>query len=416
MPKEFINPNWHVILIHFPLGVFVLGMLLELACLFVRHHGSFRSAARWMVVLGALCGLPAAYAGAYALSDVVRRTAPSAPDDAPWHVVEAASSLDAQQWEMLGSHAWTSGGIAVIAAVVVTIAVACTDRWRRRLYPLFLLLLLGCLGFIAVGAYSGGEMVYRTGLAVKLPYKEDGRPEASTQPATQLSSAASSRPASPAAELQEHRPAGVAYYVNPLQAHVTLAGLAAAMGMLGIGLSLRAAATSPHWRDPELDRAGVSALPHPQRGGAQDMAVLRSFAPRVEVTGETERIPAARFWLLTFLVSAVASLGGWWVLSHGHGTFRPRELWDLVTADGYVRRRAHVVAAAAIIVLPLIMALLARVARRSRLTITLFGLFLVAVVAAQVWVGALLMFDQPRGGEGGKWYRLQDAARVEESK
>src|SRR5688572_4993861 len=159
MAKEFINPNWHVILIHYPLGVFVLGMLLELACLFVRHHGTVRSAARWMVVLGALSGIPTAYAGAYALSDVARRSAPSAPDDAPWHAVANASSLDANQWEMTETHAWTSGGIAVIAAVVVTLAVACTDRWRQRLYPLFLLLLLGCLGFMTVGAYPGGEMV-----------------------------------------------------------------------------------------------------------------------------------------------------------------------------------------------------------------------------------------------------------------
>ena len=29
MAKEFINPNWHVILIHYPLGVFVLGVVIE---------------------------------------------------------------------------------------------------------------------------------------------------------------------------------------------------------------------------------------------------------------------------------------------------------------------------------------------------------------------------------------------------
>src|SRR5688572_24350100 len=123
MAKEFINPNWHVILIHYPLGVFVLGMLLEVACLIVRHHGSVRSAARWMVVIGALSGLPAAYVGAYALSDVARRSAPATPEDAPWWGVANASSLNPNQWEMIETHAWTSGGIAVIAAVVVMIAV-----------------------------------------------------------------------------------------------------------------------------------------------------------------------------------------------------------------------------------------------------------------------------------------------------
>src|SRR5688500_16998189 len=115
MAKEFINPNWHVILIHYPLGVFVLGMLLEIGCLLVRHHGSFRSAARWMVVIGALSGLPAAYAGAYAMSDVARRSATELPQHAPWWFVTSPqiSTLTADQWEILGSHAWTSGGIAV---------------------------------------------------------------------------------------------------------------------------------------------------------------------------------------------------------------------------------------------------------------------------------------------------------------
>src|SRR5215213_3038990 len=135
MTKEFINPNWHVILIHYPLGVFVLGMVLEIACLVVRHHGSVRSAARWMVVLGALSALPAAYAGAYALSDVARRTATQVPDTAPWHAVTSGSSLTPAQWEMLESHVWTNGGVTLIAAVLVTLAVACSDRWRGRLYP-----------------------------------------------------------------------------------------------------------------------------------------------------------------------------------------------------------------------------------------------------------------------------------------
>ena len=43
MGKEFINPNWHVILIHYPLGVFMLGMLLEVLLLVFRYHGSVRS-------------------------------------------------------------------------------------------------------------------------------------------------------------------------------------------------------------------------------------------------------------------------------------------------------------------------------------------------------------------------------------
>jgi hypothetical protein len=242
-------------------------------------------------------------------------------------------------------------------------------------------------------------MVYREAVAVKLGYKADEKP--GQTPATQV--------ASPAAQVQVTRPAGIDYYINPLQLHVTLAGLAAAMGLFAIGLSLRAVATSPHWRDPELDRAGVSAMPNPQRGGAYDVALLRSFAPQVEVTGEVELIPAARFWLLVFLVSAITSLAGWWVLAKAHQTFKPQELWKLVTADGYVRRLAHVIGAGTVITLPLLLALLARIARKSRFTIGLFSLLLVAAVAAQVWLGILLLFDRAKvTPDGGPWYRLQN--------
>jgi hypothetical protein len=193
-----------------------------------------------------------------------------------------------------------------------------------------------------------------------------------------------------------------------MQLHVALAGLVAAMGLLGIGLSLRAASTSPHWQDPELDRAGVEAMPHPQRGGAQDMMVLRSFAPKVEVSGETERIPAARIWLITFLLTALTGLAGWWVLGDEHETYRPQDLWKLVTGEGYIRRLAHVIAAGAVAVVPLFMALLARVARRSRAIVWLFALLLVTATAAQVWLGALLLFDQPKVTDNAApWYRIQ---------
>src|SRR4051812_26194553 len=114
MSKELINPNWHVILIHYPLGVFVLGMVLELIFLVLRYHGTVRAAARWMIVLGALSTLPAAYAGLYAMSDVARRTAPGVADDAPWHDVARNSTLNGTQWEMIDSHVWSNGGAAVL--------------------------------------------------------------------------------------------------------------------------------------------------------------------------------------------------------------------------------------------------------------------------------------------------------------
>jgi hypothetical protein len=42
----------------------------------------------------------------------------------------------------------------------------------------------------------------------------------------------------------------------------------------------------------------------------------------------------------------------------------------------------------------------------------LFALLLIAALAAQVWLGALLLFDQPKvANNAGPWYRLQQPAK-----
>lgn len=383
MPNPLIYPNWHVNLIHYPLGILVLGLLLEVILLLFRHHGSVRSATRWMVVIGALTALPAAFSGLYALADVVGHASSNSAAGERWQQVVQTSSLTSEQWRLLEKHAWTNGGAAVLAALLVTIAVACSDRFRRRLYPVFLVLLLGCAGAMTVGSYYGGEMVYQNGLAVKRPGSEN-QPQASS------------------------RPTSIQANLNPVQTHVTLAGVVAALGLLGIGLSLRAASTSPHWQDPELDRAGVAAMPNPQRGGAEDMLVLRSFAPHVEITGEVERIPTARYWLITLVVILLAALSGWWTLGGGLGTYRPSELWKAVLSDGYMRRLAHVSVTISIVVLSLLMVLMARFARRRHGMIAVLSVLLVLAMAAQVWLGTLLLLDQAKVGPGdGSWYKLQ---------
>ena len=70
MHDSLINPNFHVILIHYPLGVFVLGVVLELLGFFWGRGSRVKVAARWMIVLGALLTLPSATSGIYALSDI----------------------------------------------------------------------------------------------------------------------------------------------------------------------------------------------------------------------------------------------------------------------------------------------------------------------------------------------------------
>jgi uncharacterized membrane protein len=410
MNSQFINPNWHVILIHYPLGVFMLGLTLEVLLLIFRHHGSARRAARWMIVIGALSALPAGFAGMYAFADVAHRSATDMPAmDATWNEVWAASTFGHNKvhGELIDSHIWSAGGASVCAALLVTIAIACSDRWRKKLYPVFLVLLLA-FGFgMAKGAWHAGEMVYAEGVAVKLPPPESEESEASS------SSSSETQPTTSAsAETHEHHH-GLHYYVNPLQAHVTFAGVAAALCLLGIGLSLRAAATSPEWEDPELARAGVVANPHPQRGGPEDLALIRSFAPRVEVTeGDSvpERIPAARFWLITVLAAVLTAVGGLWVIADGLGVYnKPGLIWDDISGPGFTRRMAHLIAGLTIVVLALLFAILARFARRNRTVAAVVAVLLVAALAAQVWFGALMLFDgshvMPSSAK--TWYRFQ---------
>src|SRR5687768_185446 len=135
--KEFINPNWHVILIHYPLGVFVLGMVIELFS-FMYRRSTLRVAGRWMILLGALLALPAALSGVYALANVVRMELPAAqvnPDQTWQQVVDMTQfgKDEPEQWEFLRQHVWAQSAATALCAALVTVALGCSDRWRRRL-------------------------------------------------------------------------------------------------------------------------------------------------------------------------------------------------------------------------------------------------------------------------------------------
>ena len=60
--RHLISPNVHVILVHFPLGIFVFGLFLEV-CSFLWRRSSVRIAAHWMVLFGGLLAVPAALSG-----------------------------------------------------------------------------------------------------------------------------------------------------------------------------------------------------------------------------------------------------------------------------------------------------------------------------------------------------------------
>jgi hypothetical protein len=106
--------------------------------------------------------------------------------------------------------------------------------------------------------------------------------------------------------------------------------------------------------------------------------------------------PAARFWLLACLVAALTAGGGYYLLARGYENWNVQELWrDAIKVN--TRRLAHVIAGAAIVVLPLVLAMLARWAPRAKWLLIPVSLLLVVAVAFQVWVGVLLLFDSPEG-------------------
>src|SRR4051812_33832281 len=103
MTRELIIPNLHVILVHYPLGLFITGLLVEIGAIFWRRH-SFRAAGRWMIFLGALSMIPTAMSGIYALYDVAMINNPEVRDT--WSAKLAASPLSAAQWGELFWHTW----------------------------------------------------------------------------------------------------------------------------------------------------------------------------------------------------------------------------------------------------------------------------------------------------------------------
>jgi len=75
-------------------------------------------------------------------------------------------------------------------------------------------------------------------------------------------------------------------------------------------------------------------------------------------------------------------------------------LWEQIKpSDGAKVNRAlgHVVMGSTIVVLPLILAALARFAPRWRVFFTFFTLILILAVSAQIWLGVLLLLDTSQG-------------------
>src|SRR5678815_5910799 len=104
MPIEFINPNWHVILIHYPIGLLTIGLVVEIISCF-KPKGGFRAAGRWMIAIGAVLAVPTLTSGLYAFRDTVSNDPIMLEQN--WHEVAADSPWNDTQWEFMSRHIWS---------------------------------------------------------------------------------------------------------------------------------------------------------------------------------------------------------------------------------------------------------------------------------------------------------------------
>ncbi|HET6248790.1 MAG TPA: DUF2231 domain-containing protein [Tepidisphaeraceae bacterium] len=395
MPLRFINPNYHVILIHYPLGVFILGVFLELFS-FLWRRSRVRIAARFMIVAGALLTLPAATSGMYALFDVQQN-----------------QGITDARYQMLRWHVIYMGIASLLAVFCAVVALGSSDRWRRRLYFPLLLGVVGAWALMILGAWHGGETIYQQGTAVAIIKTNDGKthihePQPEAPPVASLDSDSTPK------EIREAKyNRTVDYYIGgSLQQHMILAGFALAFAMAALGLSMRRL-NAGEAIDDDLIIEGIAAgrpaaggrtpvrgqVGGTPRRGTDDISVIRSFNPDASIGGEVAAdVPAGRFWLLTALVVLVTLVAGYWVIE-GSNFLDPTHLTTFKNNSivakkwPFSRHQAHFYLGAAFFVLALICGLLAWIAPKRSLLLGFFGLLLVLVIAAQVWIGVLLTFD-----------------------
>jgi uncharacterized membrane protein len=378
MPTPLISPNLHVILVHYPLAMLIAGVLIELFS-FLWPRSSFRTAGRWMILLGALSAIVAAYSGIHALRDVSRM-----PDDMPWLRFKKDSPVfsDPQVWSLLWNHTLYQSIGAAVSALVVVIWLGCSDRSREALRWPLLLVLLFTVAIIVRAAWFSGEAIYLHGVAVE-------KDSPTTLP-----------------EKWSTSPTKVEKMFPPVELHIIGAGLATAIALAAIGLSFRRLTTlyeAPINR-PITARNETMA----PRTPPSSSSMARTLNPDLEIDLHFSA-PAGRFWMLAFFVALLTAIGGLFVLARGadipldqwrQPKLLANQLWFQIKPDNWkqpTRLFAHFVTGSAIVLMPLIMALLARFAPRARFILSVFTVILIAAVAAQVWFGVLLLYDTSDG-------------------
>jgi hypothetical protein len=178
-----------------------------------------------------------------------------------------------------------------------------------------------------------------------------------------------------------------------------VAGCAFAVAIGALALSIRKITSSyPDTGDGVVPReeSDPSGLSH------DDAALVRSFDSEAAPVPVDETVyPAGRFWLLSALIVLATAAGGFWMWADNEKTWSPTAFWRDIMMDGnnlvMTRVSVHVWVGIAILLLTLILACMARWASQRALGLTIFAVLILLAMAAQIWLGVLLQFDDRDG-------------------
>jgi uncharacterized membrane protein len=353
--------------VHFPIALIVIGTLVELFSFLGWRGSGFRRGGRWMLLLGAVTAVPATFSGLYAYNHAYLQD-----------MVETKRSnplLDRIMWQ----HVWSQAVATTAAIVLVAGWIGMTDFWRDRLSVLFKLGLIGVSGLILWGAHLGGEQVYGHAVGVSTTQPQDNWPEAKA-----LTSLKTWEKLAPV-----------------VQTHVTMAGLALAVSAVTLGIAIRMVTTGPDVASATDHTGRIAAAFNP---AALDDPTLPPVDPPLVVRRNyTPPVWATKFWLLSALLLTVTALLGDWIIASHIESWNLEALWNEISKPilpddpALTRRLAHFIVGGTLIVDTLILALLARFAPRRSVLLLVFSVPLVLAMAAQIWLGVLLMFDGPQG-------------------
>ena len=378
--QRLIIPNYHVVLIHYPLALLAMGLLIEIFS-FLWRRSSLKVAGRWMILLGTLAMVPAATSGIYALFDIAGHGQEQTDS---WQDLKDGSGFSQHDWSLAKEHILLNSAATGLALLAVVAWIGASDRWRRALYVPVLLALIAAMGLMTDGAWHGGEMVFRKGFGVegnKGVLQTASAPEGAT--------------------LREK----IDVRASPRQLHVIMAGILFAVAAGALALSIRRSVTVDYpWIPPERlkEERRTDIPPSDPEASLRPISLMGALNDTSNVIIPLRPAGAARFWVLAALVAILTILGGLYI---GGFLIWPGGVdWSAaktavldINTPGQRRMAVHIVFGASILLLTLILAILARWAPKARVFLGASALILIMIMAAQVWMGILLLYDGDTG-------------------